>query len=544
MNRCLAPQSDDGPPLAARPATSAVDRRRVIAGAAGLLAAAGLPSPFAAAQSLDGLPLGPAMPYDFAELRGRARALAAAAYAPQAVAHAGLLDAIDFDAYQTIVFKPEMTLWPGPDSVFPVRLFHLGSYFKQPVVLHVVEGGVARTVGFTQSAFSHSDAELERQLPDDLGYAGFRLMDPRGETDWLAFLGASYFRSAGPARQYGMSTRGLAIDTGLPTPEEFPRFSQFWLHRAGPGENAMTVDALLESESLTGAYRFRIAGPVAVVVDVEAGLFMRRDVTRLGIAPLTSMFWYDETNRHQATDWRPEVHDSDGLALWTGAGERIWRPLNNPKVVRTSAFLDDSPKGFGLLQRDRTFDNYQDDGAFYNRRPGVWVEPLGDWGPGEVHLVEIPTDDEIYDNVAAYWKPAGDAAAGDEFDFAYRLHWVADEPFPPEPVGCVVATRIGRAGVPGQPRPADAKKFVIDFEGGLLDELEQRYDVETVVDASRGEVDGRYAIKVVGTPRWRAFFDLDVHGDEPVDLRCYLKVDGRVLTETWLFQYLPFDFLT
>ncbi len=517
-------------------------RRRVIGGIAGLLLGAGCSPLLALARAQASLPLGHAMPYDFTALRERARRLAAAPYAPSPVAHAELLESIDYDAYKTIAFRPGMTLWPEADSAFPVRLFHPGRFFKRPVRIHVVQDGAAREIPYSADAFSYSDPELAARLPADLGFAGFRLMEPGKETDWLAFLGASYFRSAGPEGQYGMSARGLAIDTGLPTPEEFPRFAEFWLHRPPSRPETMTIDALLESESCTGAYRFLISRPEAIVMEVRAHLYARRDITRLGVAPLTSMFWYSETNRHRATDWRPEVHDSDGLALWTGKGERIWRPLNNPHVVRTSTFLDESPKGFGLLQRDRAFYHYEDDGAFYDKRPGVWVEPLGAWGAGEVQLVEIPTDDEIHDNIAAYWKPARPVTAGDELDFAYRLHWVAEEPFPPAAVGRVVATRLGRGGVPGQPRPPGRKKFAIDFQGGALDGLKQRFDVDVVVDASRGRVDGRYAVKVVGTPRWRAVFDLDVAGEEPVDLRCYLTVDGRVLTETWLFQYLPFDF--
>ena len=521
----------------------ATSRRRVIQGLGGLLLGAGFSPPFAAvARAQAAPPLGSATPYDFTALRERARRLAAAPYAPPPVAHAELLESIDYDAYKAIAFRPEGTLWPDADSAFPVRLFHLGRYFKRPVRLHVVAEGAAREIRYDADTFSYSDPELAARLPADLGFAGFRLMHPGKETDWLAFLGASYFRSAGPEGQYGMSARGLAIDTGLPTPEEFPLFSEFWLHPSASRPETMIIDALLESESCTGAYRFEIARPGAVVMEVRAHLYPRGDITRLGIAPLTSMFWYSETNRRLAMDWRPEVHDSDGLALWTGTGERIWRPLNNPQVVRTSTFLDENPRGFGLLQRDRAFHNYEDDGAFYHKRPGVWVEPLGGWGAGEVQLVEIPTDDEIHDNIAAYWKPARPAVAGEELVFAYRLHWVSEEPFPPTAVGRVVGTRIGRGGVPGQPRPAGRKKFVIDFQGGALGGLEQRFDIDVVVDASRGHVDGRYAIKVVGTSRWRGFFDLDVAGHDPVDLRCYLTVDGRVLTETWLFQYLPSDF--
>ncbi|MDQ0314047.1 glucan biosynthesis protein [Amorphus orientalis] len=514
-----------------------MDRRQMLTGAASLLAALGLPALATAARAQGGLPMEAAQPYSFDALRTRARRLASSPYVAPPVPHSELLETVDFDAYQTITFKPSMTVEETPD---PVRLFHLGRYFKTPVRLYLVEGDREREIAYHHDAFGYDDPDLEAKLPDDLGYAGFRLMNPDGRTDFLAFLGSSYFRSSGPEGQYGLSARGLAIDTGLSRPEEFPRFSAFWLHAGAEGE-PFVIDALLESESVTGAYRFKVSTPDAILMDVDAYLYVRKDVERLGVAPLTSMFWYSEANRHQATDWRPEVHDSDGLALWTGSGERIWRPLNNPKVVRTSTFTDADPKGFGLLQRDRVFGHYEDDGAFYDKRPGLWVEPLSDWGEGEVQLVEIPTDDEIYDNIAAYWKPAQPVRSGDALHFAYRLHWVSKEPYPPEPVAHVVATRIGRAGVPGQER-SDGKKFAIDFTGGPLDGMEQRFDIDAVVDASRGEVSGSYVVKVVGTDRWRAVFDLEASGSDPVELRCYLKLGDQVLTETWMYQYLPFDF--
>jgi glucans biosynthesis protein len=261
----------------------------------------------------------------------------------------------------------------------------------------------------------------------------------------------------------------------------------------------------------------------------------------MGVAPLTSMFWFDETNRRQARDWRPEIHDSDGLALWTGAGEHIWRPLNDPPQLQVSSFVDNNPKGFGLLQRDRNFDNYQDDGVFYDRRPSVWVEPLEAWGEGAVQLVEIPTDDEISDNIVAYWLPKAPVKAGSEWIFKYRLHWLADEPYPPA-LGRVIATRVGRGGIPGQPRPKDKKKIVIDFAGGPLEDRKKGDPVQLIVDAARGAIDGDYTLQVVGTRHWRAFFDIAVDGDAPVDIRAFLRYGDRPLTETWLFQFIPFDY--
>lgn len=520
--------------------TLSITRRAMLAGALALPAFRLLAGAAARAGGAGPL-LGAPEPFAFDRLIGEARALAAAPYRPAAVSDADVLDAIDFDAYQKIRYRPEATLWPAGEGPYPVRLFHLGRYFKEPVRIYLVENGQAREVRYSTAYFDFGGTGFDARLFDDLGFAGFRVMERDRESDWLAFLGASYFRSSGELDQYGLSARGLAIDTALPTPEEFPRFTAFWLEPAPDDPEELVINALLDGPSVSGAYRIEARKDKAVVMTIRAELFARKDIARMGIAPLTSMFWFAENDRHLATDWRPEIHDSDGLALWTGAGERIWRPLNNPPAVMTNAFADENPRGFGLLQRDRDFDHYQDDGVFYDRRPSVWVEPLEPWGRGAVQLVEIPTDDEIHDNVVAYWVPEAPIAAGSSWSFRYRLHWRAQEPFPPT-AGRVVATRIGRGGVPGQPRPKGRKKFVIDFEGGPLDRLAQSDPVEAAISASRGAVDNDYTLKVVGTKRWRAFFDLAAEGRDPVNLRCYLRLGGEILTETWLYQYVPFDF--
>jgi periplasmic glucans biosynthesis protein len=328
----------------------------------------------------------------------------------------------------------------------------------------------------------------------------------------------------------------------MPTPEEFPRFTKFWLGPVAGVPNAVAIHALLEGPSVAGAYRMIAAKAGNVVMDIECALYPRKDIARMGVAPLTSMFWYGKNSRPLAADWRPQIHDSDGLAIWTGAGERIWRPLNNPPTVRTSSFLDKDPKGFGLLQRDRNFENYQDDGVFYDKRPSVWVEPVGPWGEGAVQLVEIPTDDEIHDNIVPYWVPKAPVKAGSEWPFRYRLHWVAEEPFTPR-LGRVVSTWAGMGGVYGQPRPKNKRKIVIDFEGGPIADLPEsaRDTVEVVVTPAGGTVDNVYSHRVVGTKRWRAFIDVAAAGREPVDLRLFLRLGDHTLTETWLWQYIPRD---
>jgi glucans biosynthesis protein len=514
-----------------------IDRRQCFALGAGLLAFAG--GGGRAWSGTTGLSFGPARPFSFDRLRARARALAAAPYAEPPRPAATVVQDVDFDAIQKIKFRADRALWADGPGALPVRFFHLDRFNGQPVAVHAVDGDAARTVLYEKDDFSYGDPALAARLPDDLGFSGFRVMDGRGsDIDWVAFQGASYFRSCGPRGQYGTSARGIAIDTALPRPEEFPRFSQFWLEETADASDKVTVFALLEGPSVTGAYRIEATRGRAVVMTVRAEVFARTNIARLGLAPLTSMFWYGENNRRSAIDWRPEVHDCDGLAMWTGKGEHIWRPLIDPPSVLTNSFVDTDPKGFGLLQRDHSFDDYQDDGAFYDRRPSVWVEPIGRWGEGAVQLVEIPTDDEIHDNIVAYWTPKAPVKAGDTFAIDYRLYWQDDEPHPTD-LARVVATRIGRGGVPGQPVPPNRWKFVIDFAGGPLATMAPRYDVKPVLTLSQGEVHTPYVVKVVGTDRWRAFFDVALQDRAAIDMRCYLRLGDRTLSETWLYQFYP-----
>jgi len=481
-------------------------------------------------------------PFDFGVLQQTAKNLAAKSYAPTKAPAPDVVSKIDFDVAQHIKFRAERELFGDGPGPLPVRLFHVDKFNPLPVQINVLSGGSARRVIYSAQDFDYGNTGLAQKLPPDTGFSGFRVMDShQAATDWLAFQGASYFRSSGQDNQYGGSARGIAVDTVSSSKEEFPRFVEFWLAEPQAGRPSITIFALLDGPSLTGAYQFEATKQTGAVMETRANLFIRSDIAQLGIAPLTSMYWYGENERRNATDWRPEIHDSDGLALWTGKGERIWRPLIDPPSVLTNSFLDENPRAFGLMQRDRVFADYQDDGAFYNRRPSMWVEPQGDWGAGAVQLVEIPTQDEIHDNIVAYWVLKRAIKAGDQLDMSYKLYWRDDEPQPPADIGRVTATRIGRGGVPGQPSPddKDSWKFVVDFAGGPLSKMAPRYDVTPVVTVSRGKIVNPYVIKVVGTDRWRALFDIHAPGKQQIDLRCYLRLDNKTLTETWLYQYFP-----
>ncbi len=514
----------------------ALTRRQLLS--TGALLALGLLPPLARASQTVPVPsrYGNPRPFDFDRLRQKAKELAAAPFVPETPPAPEVVKTIDFDAVQKIKFRPERGLWAGDAHARPIRMFHLDKFNGLPVRINVVSGGMAREVLYSREDFDYGDAALKASLPAALGFCGFRVMNgPRADTDWLAFQGASYFRSSGEEDQYGASARGIAVNTAID--EEFPRFVEFWLEQKG-NEPAVTIYALLDGPSLAGAYKFEAAKDRGAAIGVTAELFARKDIERLGIAPLTSMYWYAKGDRRYSADWRPEIHDSDGLALYTGSGERIWRPLINPPSVHTNSFLDVNPKGFGLMQRDRTFADYEDDGAFYNRRPSLWVEPIGNWGEGAVQLVEIPTGDEVHDNIVAYWTPKAPVKAGDNLAFAYRLFFRNDEP-QPGTLARAVATRTGIDGIPGAEAHYDPhrRKFVIDWEGGPLTGMAPRFDVTPVVSASHGTVSNAYVVKVVGTEKWRSLFDLSVGGGKTSDLRCYLKLGDQTLTETWLYQY-------
>lgn len=519
-------------------------------GSAAALAAFGI-SDVALAQA--GVTLGPPVAFSFDLLVARARTLATRPYEAPPSLPREVLERIDYDAHGKLRYRTELALFKDGPGPFPVTFFHLGRYFQTPVHMHVLDragaGAQARELLYDPASFEMPTDSPARALPPGAGFAGFRFQESRlgdqarlpwQSNDWVAFLGASYFRAIGQLYQYGLSARGIALDVAVAgRTEEFPAFTHFWFEPPSEGANTVVVHALLEGPSIVGAWRFVMRRDAAVVMDVDCQFTLRQDVARLGLAPLTSMYWYSDKLKPGGIDWRPEVHDSDGLALWTGSGERIWRPLNNPAATGVSAFADRSPRGFGLMQRDRNFDHYLD-GVYYDRRPSLWVEPLGDWGEGAVELLEIPTDDEIHDNIGAFWVPKAPATAGSSHSLRYRLHWLADEPYP-SPLARCVATRVGRGGQPGTPRPQGVRKFMVEFLGGPLASLAFGVKPEAVLSAPAGRFSYVFTEAVPNNVagHWRAQFDYSPEGSAPVDLRLFLRNGDQTLSETWICQLQP-----
>ena len=520
-------------------------QRRTFLSAAGVLASTActhtLLSPVAEAAGLR--PLGESRAFDYAGLKGTARALAAAPYQPHGRTLPPAVAALDWDQYQSIQFKADHALWADERLRFQIKLFHLGLFFKRPVRMHEVRGGREQELAYDPAMFDYGKSGLDgARLPKDLGFAGFRInVAPDFKSDVAAFLGASYFRAVGAEGQYGLSARGLAVDTALPRDEEFPDFTDFYFEEPAADSNTLVVYALLDSPSIAGAYRFAITPGEPLLMDIDAALYPRQAIERIGIAPCTSMFQTGENDRRAGNDWRPEIHDSDGLSMCSGTGEWIWRPLANPATLRFNSFADRDPKGFGLLQRDRNFDHYQDDGVFYEKRPSLWVEPKAGWGDGAVQLVEIPTADETFDNIVAFWNPAQKPEPGQELLYGYRLYWGSEPPQRP-PLAVCVATRTGLGGVVGQKRAYWSYRFALDFAGGALAQLGAKPGaVEAVITASSGRVEITSARPLASIRGIRAMFDIvPTESTAPITLRVFLRgANGQALSETWLYEWTP-----
>lgn len=496
-------------------------------------AAFGLPLPGSAQTTPEraGMTLGPATPFSPQMVIERARALAAAPYAPPPMVAQDWLD-LSYDAFRGLWFDTRHTLYRGKPGAVQAEFFAAGLYFPHKIGLNAVQDGQSQPILFELRTFDTTD-QFPPLAEDGTGFAGFRLLGELEVEDrfqeYAVFQGASYFRAIGRGQIYGISARGLALNTAGQGPEEFPVFRDFWIEAADPGAPTARIHALLDSPSVAGAYTFTIAKGETTEMTVESHLFPRSDLTSVGIAPGTSMFLFNDINRTRFDDFREAVHDSDGLLMMNGAGEVLWRPLTNPLAVEVSAFGDTSPRGFGLMQRARKAGDYNDLVAHYERRPSLWVEPLGDWGPGAVMLVEIPTDKEINDNIVAFWRPAAPLVAGQDHRFDYRLHWCATSPAEGR-LAPITASRTGARVF------EDGRIFTIDYAphpalGTDPAQLEAR------VSTSSGQISTTLVQMNPATGGMRLDLTLkDATG--PAELRAELRRLGQPVAEVWLNRWV------
>jgi glucans biosynthesis protein len=526
-------QPTQGQPAQAQPAQA-----QPAAGTAGPARPAAAPAPVPAPAPA----AAPVPPFGFANVRQLAQQRAAHEYHSVSEALPASLANLSYDQYRDIRFRPASALWHG-EALFEVQFFHRGYSNKEHINIFEVGPAGVTPVAYDPRFFTFGRLLKAPRAPATLGYAGFRvhypLQTPHYKDELVAFLGASYFRVLGRNQTYGASARGLAIDTAEPGSEEFPTFTDFWLVRPQPNDRTLTVYALLDSKSVAGAYQFDIRPGDSTQVEVHCELFARRAINKLGVAPLTSMFFYNVADGgRRFDDYRQQVHDSDGLMAETGHGQWLWRPIGNPRELRVNRFIDESPQGFGLVQRDRAFADYQDVESHYESRPGYWVQPLGSWGKGGVELVEIPSDEEIHDNIVAYWVPAVSVAPGKPLSFAYLLSAFGESTRWP-PGGRVVATRSG-SPVMGDNRghfAPGARRMLIDFAGGDLDGLRADQPVRAQLSADNGVVQALTVERLPASGAWRVTFVVAPKARRPVDLRCFLTLYGEVLTETWVYQW-------
>lgn len=479
----------------------------------------------------------PALAFDFNDVAKKAKQLASTSYKEPKKNISKGLESLNYDQYRDIRYKPESAYWRKNKLPFELTFFHQGRQFEHAVKINEIAGKRARAIPFDARTFDYGANKLSAKDLKHAGFAGFRvhyaLNKPAYKDEVAVFLGASYLRAVGKNQIYGISARGLAVDTALNSGEEFPRFVEFWIERPTPNSKQLTIYALLDSRRVSGAYRFVVKPGEQTVTEVKSQLYLREHVSKLGIAPLTSMYFFGENQRPTIEDYRPEVHDSDGLSIESGTGEWIWRPLVNPKRLLVTSYALSNPSGFGLMQRDEKQANYEDLEARYEARPSAWVEPLGKWGAGRVELVQIPTPDELNDNIVAFWVPDQLPKPGAAINFDYRLSWQNGTQKLP-PLSWVTQTRRGHGYLR---KPDDSIALFIDFAGPIFKKLprDAKIEIRTSSDTN-GEILESHTYRNEATGGWRAALRIKrVDDKKPVELRGFLHTNNTTLSETWSY---------
>lgn len=515
------------------PTDSLMDRRAFLSSSLSLAAALGLganATPVAAQGEAQPPQPAAGVAFSYGWLKDEARRLASAPrVAPKTPVPARFAE-IGYDQYRDIRWKRDQLIWRDEKRGYRLEPLASGSVYRTPVEIHLVDDGIALPIPFDRDRFDWGTTVTPPEDGVVLPFSGLKLRRQRDADRWpefAVFQGASYFKSIARDQIYGLTARGLAISTAEPDGEEFPYFSRFYVEK--PEENAQTVRlyALLDSKTVTGAYRFAVRSGDETTIDVELTLFPREDLAHIGLGALNSMFLYGSIGRTRSDDIRPAVHLSDGLAVTTGQGERLWRPLANPRTLQISVFGDENPHGFGLAQRSRAFADYQDLERRWDLCPSAWVEPVGDWGKGSVVLVEIPSDAEIHENITAYWRPRAKIPAGQEFSAAYRLHWTASGLAPSE-IGRVAASLEGQGG------EAAWRRYAVDFVGPMPPVAA----VKLVATASAGRIVSPVLRPNPATGGYRVTFDLDPKNAPLVELRVQLTDGQKPISETWLYRWV------
>jgi periplasmic glucans biosynthesis protein len=470
------------------------------------------------------------MRFDPAVVTEAARQLARRTYTPPNLALPDPFNGLSYDTYLAIRHRPERMIWADEQRPFVVEPLHRGYLFTAPVAISVVENGTVRRIVYDSGRYNFGRLQVPGTVPD-LGFSGFRLLTPGDNPREIAiFQGATFFRSLAKGQNLGVMARALAIRTADARGEEFPLFRAFWIER--PGTDGVTVvHAVADSESATAAFRFTIRPNDITIIDTEATIFARSAIDHVGMSAMQATFFFAANRRRNVDDMRPAVHEINGLQMLNGRGEWIWRPVSNPEQLQISSFVDDNPRGFGLIQRERDFAAFHDDDQQFQLRPSLWIEPIGEWGPGVVQLVEIPSDSEVNDNIIAYWRPRQPLAAGTETSLAYRQFWCWTAPERP-PVATAIGFRIGRGGA------ARRRRFLVEFGGGFLAQ-DNPPEARLSLSATPGQIVNPRIVYHAGRRTARVGFDLDPGTDGAVELRLLLEGPDGPLSETWLYRWTP-----
>ncbi|CAI9119992.1 glucan biosynthesis protein [Brytella acorum] len=474
-------------------------------------------------------------PFDDTTVKQIAQKLAKSDYNPPSERLPSAIHDLNFDQFRGIAFRPERALWHGENLNFDVEFFPRGYLYKPQIFMNEVIDGKSSRIVYDPDMFTYEDPML--RVTDDLGFAGLRLRNPLNSAgvfeECAVFLGASYFRAVAKGQFYGLSARGFANGTGNSKGEEFATFREFWLEKPKAGVDSVVIHALMDSKSVTAAFRFTIRPGVTTVFDVQSSFFPRVDITEGGVAALTGMFYFDTNDRNRVDDWRPAAHDSEALQVWTGTGGQLYRPLANPVELQFSAFGDTNPHGFGLMQRKRSFADFQDLALTYEKRPSLWIEPIGDWGSGAVDLVEIPTPNEVNDNIVSFWRPTKPMEKNHEYDFTYRMYWGWDTPWPTD-LARVSATRVG--SVTDHP---DARMFVIDFDGKPFENLPPNAQFHLIPRSSVGTIRNVVVEPNPNIKGWRTTFEFYPGDAKLAELQCQLADDKAPVSEQWMYHWTP-----
>lgn len=469
-------------------------------------------------------------------VRELAQELATKPYQESQQAPQALTD-LDYSTYRQINYQQDAAIWGHSSTKFSVQLFAPGSLFKELVDINVVENGKYFPIKVTESSFHVPNPEIGKLLVEVGKYAGMRLHYPINQSgykdEFVVFQGASYFRGVSKGQHYGLSSRGLAINVAKPQGEEYPLFTRFWIERPSAHQKAIVVHALLDSKSVTGSYRFGIYPGSPTRIDVSAILFPRADLEHVGLAPLTSMFMYGPLDPSDTRDYRPAVHDSEALAIVQGNGERVWRPLSNPHSLQVSAFTDENPKGFGLIQRHRNFAYYQDLEAQYHTRPSAWIEPLNDWGKGQIELVEIPSNSEANDNIVAYWQPEGGLKQGQSYSFSYKLTW-PDDITPDDNEVRIVRSAGGQKLFDDH----NNSEIVIDYSHLSPEDIKQ---IKVMASIDHGHIVESHIEANPEVNGARVFVTFDPENVDVAELRVQLMRDDKPIAATWLYRWVSED---